>query len=139
MTRYEHILQTLEGLHPSDLMYLWNDRCGHHKYYGEIIRPMDDFDELERPYDPEQSFSQQIESIKIDFADFNIHDRFYNCDDLDHYHSFNSLEAGNSPFDMKELAEDIDEYLDYYYRADTLCYLSNFDWLHDEWLENDND
>lgn len=135
MTRYEHILQTLEGLDTSDLMYLWNDRCSHHKYYGDYIRPMEDFDELERPYDPEQTFSQQIESIKINFADFNIHDKFYNCDDLYHYHSFNSLEAKNSPLDMKELAQDIDEYADTYYQMDTISSIDDFEWLYEELIE----
>lgn len=135
MTRYEHILQTLEGLDTSDLMYLWNDRCTHNKYYTDYIRSMDDFDEIERPIDPDLTISEQIESIKINFAHFDIHDKFYNRDVYDHYYSFNDLEAKDSPFDMKELAQDIDEYADTYYRMDTICYIDAFEWLYEETIE----
>ena len=135
MTRYEHILQTLEGLHPSDLMYLWNDRCTHNKYYTDYIRSMDDFDELERPIDPDLTISEQIESIQINFEHFDIHDKFYNRDVYDHYYSFNDLEAKDSPFDMKELAKDIDEYADDYYHLDTIGYIDDFEWLYEQLIE----
>lgn len=135
MTRYEHILQTLKGLHQADLICLWNDRCEHHSYYGDWIHGMESFDEIEEPLDPDLSFSEQIASIKIAFENFNANDDFYIKDDLGHYYSFNSLSAKGSPFDMDELAKDIDEYADYYYRADSICYLDDFEWLYEELIE----
>lgn len=130
MTRLERISETLKTLYDEDLIMLWNVYCSHNKYYTDYIRYMSEFDDIEDPYDRDLTFSEQIESIKIDFAHFNTDDDYYNCDIYGHYNSFSHLDDGNSPFDLQSLAEDIDDYEHCY--SSELDSISAFDWMLDE-------
>lgn len=132
MTRLERIKEILSDMFDGDILSLWNDRCTANKDYTSYIYPTSELDEIAN-YGTDKPLSELVTDISIDFAEYDDRDEYYNCDAYGHYCSFNDYENdSNSPFDIDELAEAIDEE-----KVDVSNY-SEFDWMLDEDEETDD-
>ena len=82
----QKILDALNGMSESELVEAYQNGCNHYNCTGDMIFPMDEFDELEGNQRP---FSEVYRDLTDDFS-FN--DEYYYLDGYAHYHSLSDVQ-----------------------------------------------
>lgn len=95
------ILDEFRNMSEGEAVEAYQNGCEHFNYTGDMIYPMDEFDELEGSQRP---FSEVYRDIDND--DFSFSDDYYYLDGYAHYHSLSDFK------DSELFADAIDDFVD---------------------------